>query len=81
MTPIRRKRPSRRVQMGRWSVLWGSTTVWANVLLGVSLFLAIPELQEVGFNTRWIALGQAAVGIALRFIKTSEPLVERRPRR
>lgn len=78
--PIRKRRRSSRVQLGRWSVLWASKTVWANVLLGLSLFLAIPELQEAGLNPKWIALGQAVVGIALRFIKSAEPLVERRGR-
>jgi hypothetical protein len=75
-----KRRPSRRIQIGPWSVKPWSKRVWANVLSLLAAFLALPELQARGIDPRDIVIAQAAINLVLNFV-SREHVVERRPRR
>lgn len=55
-----------------------SKTLWFNLLTGVSLFLALPELVDVmpENGVRWLLLAQAGINIILRLITKTRLTVE-----
>ena len=55
--------------------IWSSRTFWFNVLSGVALFFALPELAALlpMDAIRYIVLAQAAINIVLRYI-TTQPI-------
>lgn len=50
-----------------------SKTIWANIIVGLSLFFAAPELVPVlpEGSERWLLLVQATLNILMRFISTT----------
>jgi len=52
--------------------IFQSRTFWFNLLTGLTLFLALPELQQVLPETslQWLLLTQAAINIVLRLLTT-----------
>lgn len=54
---------------------WQSKTVWFNVLTGLTLFFALPELQAVlpEGAVQYALLAQAAINIVLRVAFTVQP--------
>jgi hypothetical protein len=47
-----------------------SKTLWFNILTGLSLFFALPELLDVlpAESVRWLLLAQAGINILLRLL-------------
>jgi hypothetical protein len=52
--------------------LFSTKTFWFNVLSGLGLFIALPELTSVvpPAYVRYVVLANAAINIALRYITT-----------
>lgn len=52
--------------------IYTSKTVWMNVIVALSAFLALPELQNIlGADAlKWVVLTQSGLNVAMRLIST-----------